>query len=109
MKVNFTGIIDSIWTRKSRKADDVEYAACSWFAHFTDRSLYDYEYGVIITREQCEEWTITSWSEPFPCAYATVPIHRIDVNGDTRMGGETSHVLFLFDDLDVASMFRLSW
>ncbi len=109
MKVNFTGIIDSIWTRKSRKADDQDYAACSWFAHFTDPVLYEYEYGVIVTRDQFEDWTITSWSDPFPCAYAIVPIHPISANGDTQSGGETSHMLFLFDDLDIASMFKLTW
>lgn len=109
MKANFTGIIDSIWTSKHRKADDLEYAACSWFAHFTDAAMYDYEYGVIVTRDQFEDWTITSWSDPFPCEYAIVPIHPISASGETQLGSQTSHVLFLFDDLDIASMFRLTW
>lgn len=110
MKVNFLGISDSIWTVLSRSRDsDDDFRKCTWYSKFTDARQYDYQYGVIVTRSQYEDWTISSWSDPLLCEYDILPIHPLSETGTSMSGDDTSHMLFLFDDADVASMFKLTW
>jgi hypothetical protein len=102
------GVSEPIWTTRSRKTENDGFSTCKWFSHFTDKTLYDWEIGVIITREAYEDWTVESWSDPMPCPYASVPIHIIS-NGNIYLGDYTPHMLFLFNDLSVATMFKLTW
>jgi hypothetical protein len=109
MKVVLDGVMDGIWTRYSKSAEEeADYQKCLWCAKF-EKHMYDFKYGVIVSREQYEDWTIDSWFNPIEVDYAFVPIHPLGRDGETMTGRNTSHVLFLFNDDDYATVFKLQW
>lgn len=111
MKVHFKGVSDAIWISRRKKPDDPDYDACSWFADFNGNIRHDqFEYAVVMPREDYQDWAMQCWYDPPDWNYGVAPLHPI-VGGEREFpeGNHTSHVLVLFEDLDDATVFRLTW
>lgn len=111
MKKIFKGVTDPVWTSRRRPSGDSDYETCSWFADFNGNIRPDqFEYAVIMHRDQYEDWAIQCWYDPPDWNYGVAPLHPITGNQTTfPEGNKTSHVLVLFDDVADASMFKLTW
>lgn len=111
MKVTFKGVNDPVWTSRRRKADDPDYDDCKWFADFNGNIRPDqFEYAVVMARDLYEDWAMQCWYDPPDWNYGVAPLHPITPDeNEFPEGTDTSHVLVMFDDIDDATVFRLTW